>query len=110
MLLQKNMAVLGLVKFYYCIQWIFCGFLALNLPLYSIPYHYILIHPKVNLIIGLGDMISFNSLLDPTHHPFYSTLSIPTHVSKNWTHGLTFLILSGMIKVRGKSQRWRNAW
>ncbi|KAI8927315.1 hypothetical protein BC831DRAFT_504035 [Entophlyctis helioformis] len=59
---------------------------------------------RSNTIIGLGDMtISFNALIDPHISHLYNRLSDadPT-VKKNTLMVLTFLILNGMVKVKGQ--------
>lgn len=57
-----------------------------------------------NIVIGLGDLvISFNSIIDPNITFLYNRLCDPDyHVKKNTFMVLTFLILNGMIKVKGQ--------
>jgi condensin complex subunit 1 len=59
---------------------------------------------RSNIIIGLGDLvISFNSLVDPHISFLYSRLRDTDYsVKKNTFMVLTFLILNGMIKVKGQ--------
>jgi condensin complex subunit 1 len=59
---------------------------------------------KSNIIIGLGDMaICFNSLIDQNISYLYNRLTdADGHVKKNALMVLTFLILNGMIKVKGQ--------
>lgn len=59
---------------------------------------------RSNVIIGLGDLvISFNSLIDAHVHFLYNRLKDPSYtVKKNTFMVLTFLILNGMIKVKGQ--------
>lgn len=59
---------------------------------------------KSNIIIGLGDMaICFNSLIDQNVSYLYNRLTdSDMHVKKNALMVLTFLILNGMIKVKGQ--------
>jgi condensin complex subunit 1 len=59
---------------------------------------------RSNIIIGLGDLvISFNSLIDPHISFLYNRLKDHEFsVKKNTFMVLTFLILNGMIKVKGQ--------
>lgn len=59
---------------------------------------------RSNIIIGIGDLaISFNSLVDPNISLLYSRLSDSNfQVKKNAFMVLTFLILNGMVKVKGQ--------
>jgi condensin complex subunit 1 len=59
---------------------------------------------RSNLVIGLGDLtISFNSLIDNNIINLYNRLKDNDfHVKKNALMILTFLILNGMIKVKGQ--------
>lgn len=59
---------------------------------------------KSNIIIGLGDVaICYNSLIDQNISYLYNRLTdSDSHVKKNALMVLTFLILNGMIKVKGQ--------
>ena len=59
---------------------------------------------RANLVIGVGDLvISFSSLFDGTITYLYQRLKDEDfHVRKNTMMILTFLILNGMIKVKGQ--------
>lgn len=59
---------------------------------------------RSNIIIGIGDLtICFNSLIDPNISFLYNRLNDSDfHVKKNTLMVLTFLILNGMIKVKGQ--------
>lgn len=58
---------------------------------------------RSNIIIGLGDMtVCFNSLIDQNISYLYRRLADPDDdVKKNTFMVLTFLILNGMVKVKG---------
>jgi condensin complex subunit 1 len=59
---------------------------------------------RSNIIIGVGDLtICFNSLIDQNISYLYNRLKDSDfHVKKNTLMVLTFLILNGMIKVKGQ--------
>jgi condensin complex subunit 1 len=59
---------------------------------------------RSNLVIGLGDMaVSFNSLIDEHISHLYQRLGdADRRVKKNALMVLTFLILNGMVKVKGQ--------
>jgi condensin complex subunit 1 len=59
---------------------------------------------RSNIIIGVGDLtICFNSLIDQNITYLYNRLKdTDFHVKKNTLMVLTFLILNGMIKVKGQ--------
>ncbi|KAJ3299918.1 Condensin complex subunit, partial [Borealophlyctis nickersoniae] len=59
---------------------------------------------RSNTIIGLGDMtVSFNSLIDQNISYLYNRLNdTDRNVKKNTLMVLTFLILNGMVKVKGQ--------
>ena len=59
---------------------------------------------RANMVIGVGDLvISFSSLFDTTISYLYQRLKDQDfHVRKNTMMILTFLILNGMIKVKGQ--------
>jgi condensin complex subunit 1 len=95
------MAVLALCKFM-CISSEFCdSHLQLLLTILEKTKDPII---KSNIIIGLGDIaICFNTLIDQNVSYLYNRLSDEdVHVKKNALMVLTFLILNGMIKVKGQ--------
>ena len=59
---------------------------------------------RSNIVIGMGDLaISFNSIIDPNISFLYNRLNDEDYqVKKNTFMVLTFLILNGMIKVKGQ--------
>jgi condensin complex subunit 1 len=97
----QNMAVLALCKFM-CISSEFCdSHLQLLLTILEKTKDPIV---KSNIIIGLGDIaICFNTLIDQNVSYLYNRLSDEdVYVKKNALMVLTFLILNGMIKVKGQ--------
>lgn len=95
------MATLALCKFM-CVSSQFCE---ANLPmLFAILEHTKNPIIRSNAIIGLGDMtISFNALIDEHISSLYNCLNdSDSNVKKNTLMVLTFLILNGMVKVKGQ--------
>jgi condensin complex subunit 1 len=99
--LLQNMAVVALCKLM-CVSSDFCEtYLQLLFTILEKSNDPII---KSNIIIGLGDMaICFNSLIDQNISYLYNRLSDNNlSVKKNALMVTTFLILNGMIKVKGQ--------
>ncbi|KAJ3043566.1 Condensin complex subunit [Rhizophlyctis rosea] len=97
----QNMAVLSLCKLM-CVSSEFCeSHLQLLFTILEKSTSPII---RSNTIIGLGDMtVSFNTLIDQNISYLYARLSDPDpNVQKNTLMVLTFLILNGMVKVKGQ--------
>jgi condensin complex subunit 1 len=95
------MAIVALIKFM-CISADFCE--AHLQLLFTILQHTNNPLIRSNIVIGMGDLaICFNSLIDPHIAHLYSRLKDESfHVKKNALMMLTFLILNGMIKIKGQ--------
>ncbi|KAI9102612.1 non-SMC mitotic condensation complex subunit 1-domain-containing protein [Phlyctochytrium arcticum] len=97
----QTMAVLALSKFM-CVSSEFCdNHLQLLFTILEKANDPVI---RSNTVIGLGDMtVSFNSLIDQNISYLYKRLNdTDLNVKKNTLMVLTFLILNGMIKVKGQ--------